>query len=195
MDYSANLSYGLALTDQHPDFSVYYLRKCFAEKPFDEPLIISLLHSADTADDWATAKEVVEKLLKHPDKIGSFTKALTFNNIGIAELDLIFEDKSYLPRAMEALEKGLKIARQDDQTDLWYLHANLWRCFLAKGDLKRAMEEAEKGKEFDPPADVSDWDKARKWLWFEAFFNTKEHIAEEQIQQMYKTLSRTGPGV
>jgi uncharacterized coiled-coil protein SlyX len=149
--YSSNLAYGLALVDKHPSFSLKYLLQCFQERPFDEPLLISLLSAADSADDWETTRTVMEELRKHPVKIASFSNALTYNNIGLAELNLGFENRLHFARARDALEKGTQIAESNRLDVLWYLHTNLWRYYIVVDDLQHAKHEVEIAKGFDPP--------------------------------------------
>jgi hypothetical protein len=188
--FAADLSYGLALADKQPTFAIPYLLRCFLERPFDEPIVIALLSAADNADDWATLRTATEELRKHPAKVASFTDALTFNNIGLAELDLVFEDPSHMARAKEFFEKGIQIAPADRQDVLWYLHSNFWRYYLMADDLQRAQQEAESARRFDPPSNTDDWAKASQWLWFRTFFKAEHKINRSQIEQMYKQLSR-----
>ncbi len=188
--FSANVAYGLALADRHPGFAVKYLLPCFKERPFDEPLVISLLIAADNADDWGTSRTAMEILRRPDSKIDSFSNSLTYNSIGLAELNLGFEDRLHFARAQEALEKGIKSAPIENTDVLWYLHTNLWRYYLATGDLQHAKQEVEIAKRFDPPPDSVAWNEAAKWRWFKQFFATERKIDKAQIEQMYKEFSR-----
>jgi hypothetical protein len=189
--YSEDLGYGLALTAKQPSFAIPHLLRCFNEKPSDEPLLIALLNATDNADDWDTQRTIVEELRRHPTKLDSFSDPLTYNNIGIAELNLGFEDASHFARAREAFERGIKIAASNRQETLWYLHTNLWRYYLAANDLSRAKQEVEIAKKLDLPPDVENWAKASHWGWFKAFFARDSKIDKQQVEQMYKEFSKT----
>jgi hypothetical protein len=189
--YSEDLGYGLSLADKHATFAIPHLLRCFQERPFDEPLVITLLSAADNADDWDTMRTVMQELRKHPIKVNSFSDALTYNNIGIAELNLGFEEPSHFTRSREAFERGIQIASGNKPQVLWYLHTNLWRYYLATNDTQHAKREVEIAKRFDPPPEVDSWAKAAQWAWFKAFFATEHKIDRQQIEQMYKEVSRT----
>lgn len=189
--YSEDLGYGLALTAKQPTFAIPHLLRCFKEKPFDEPLLIALLNATDNADDWDTQRTIVQELRRYPTKMDSFSDPLTYNNLGIAELNLGFEDPSHFDRAREAFERGIKIAASNRQEALWYLHTNLWRYYLAANDVSRAKQEVDIVKKLDPPPDVDDWAKASQWAWFKAFFARDSKIDKQQVEKMYKEFSKT----
>jgi hypothetical protein len=191
LGYSENLAYGLSLMDKHPAFAVQHLLLCFQDKPFDEPLVASLLTAADDADDWDTLRLVIGELRKHPIKADSFSKPLTYNSIGVAELNLGFEDKSHFALAREALMKGIQIASGNKPEDLWWLHTNLWRYYLAVDEIEHAKQEVAIAKKFDPPPNADSWAKAAEWTWFKAFFASEHKIDKKQIEEMYKDFSRT----
>jgi hypothetical protein len=189
--YAEELGYGLSLAPKQPTFAIPHLLRCFQEKPFDEPLLIALLSATDNADDWDTQRTIVQELRKHPNRLESFSDPLTYNNLGIAELNLGFEDASHFARAREAFERGILIAASNRQETVWYLHTNLWRYYLSSNDIQHAKQEVEIAKRIDPPADVDNWIKARQWAWFKAFFAHETRIDKQQIELMYKEFSRT----
>lgn len=188
--YTEDFGYGASLADKHPTFAIGYLLRCFAVRPFDEPLLITLLSAADNADDWDTMRIVIEELNKHPLKTASFSNGWTYNNIGNAELDLGITDPTYFARARKALENGVQITSADKPKVLWYLHMNLWRYYLAVDDLKHAQQEAGITKGFDPPPDVDSWAKASEWAWFKAFFSSEHKVDKGQIEKMYEGFSQ-----
>jgi hypothetical protein len=195
LSYSATLAYGLSWTEKNPRVAVPYLLRCFEEGPVDEPLVNSLLYTLDKANDWHTTRTVMEQLRKqHPIKLLTFSDALTYNSIGVAELNLGFEEKSHFSLAREALEAGLK--KPSDNADVsWYLHTNLWRYYLAIDDLQSAKQQVELAKQSRIPADAENWDDAEQWPWFQAYFSSspKHKIDEQQIKQMYKEFSSPEP--
>jgi hypothetical protein len=196
LSYSATLAYGLSWIEKNPRVAVPYLRRCFEERPVDEPLVNSLLYTLDKADDWENTRAVMGKLRKeHLYKLLTFSDALTYNSIGVAELNLGFADKEHFEFAREAFETGLKKPSTDKDVP-WYLYTNLWRYYLAIDDAQNAKQQVELAKhelakQSHIPPDAECWTKAKDWAWFKEYFavRPKHKIDEQQIKQMYEEFS------
>jgi hypothetical protein len=190
LDYSSDLSYGLSLADKHPIFALPFLYQSFVNHPVNEPIepiVITILNAADSADDLETARLVMEELRKHPDKVSQFTNAMTFNNIGLAELNLAQQNPAHTNLAKNSFEMGLRKAATDNDVN-WDLHFNLWRYYLMVDDLRSAQQQVTELKRLYLPPGTENWERASNWRWFTTLFETEHTIKRQAIAAMYNEI-------
>jgi len=189
--FYSDLSAGLAYHDKYPASAIPYLMRCFDERPFEEPIVASLLFASDEADMWDTGQIVLDRLGRDPTKSSTFRDPITYNLIGLAALNLGFTDPSRYPYAHRSFDQGLRIVNPDNSYALWYLRFNLWRLLLATGD-PQANPELATLRAIERPPDLNSWEKAKEWKWYKVLRDANPgaaRIFEEGYRSLLPTAS------
>lgn len=184
--FYSDLSSGLAYMDKHAEFAIPYLMRCFNDKPFEEPVIMSLLYSADSADEWDVGQMVLERLNRDPIKVESFRNPMTYNNIAIAALNAAIGTPSFSEDAHRALEMGLRVAPAGSEA-LWYLRLNSWRYYLAMKDYTNAGVQIQHLKALKSPPDVDRWERVENWKWSQVVFSRDNQI-KSKAEEMWRSV-------
>jgi hypothetical protein len=185
--FYSDLSSGLAYMDKEPDFAIPFLMRCFSEEPFEEPIIISLLYSSDSAVEWDVGQTVLERLNRDPIKLESFRNPMTYNNIAMAALNSAVGTPSFLEDAHRALDMGLRIAPPGNEA-LWYLRVNYWRYYMAMKDYANADAQIQYLKRLKPPPNAEPWEEIERWKWSQIVFS-RDNQARSKAEQMWRSIA------